>query len=205
MPEQDKRLPGLNLGKKPSENSFEKVDNAPRTNREVEAERQSRTDDTLAANRAVSSGAASGGSEDGVTMYSSHPIRNYQIGPYHFEDGVLRVEDDKIGEFEKLLASLPESERVNIRKLDMSKVDRIVQRRQASKQFDSGLGRDALERLHGAHPTVGTQAIDERGNAAHEKIPQGDANQPVIPSPPIDDEGKSGLDQGAHTTDADPA
>ena len=146
----------------------------------------------LAAQSAANSGAGVG--DDGETVYSSHPIANYRIGRWQFENATLRLKGDDVSEFEKFREKLPPVERNVVKKLDTDRVNSIVEaRRQATQQFDSSLGRDALAKLHARSPTVGVQDI------AHEARPQQDHNVPVIPQPPVDPEGKTGLDYGAHT------
>lgn len=136
------------------------------------------------------------GAEDGETIYSSYPIPNFALGPFQFEQGVLRLKGDRLEQFEKLLNDdrLPASDRALIRKLDISRVDAIVEARRAVQGgFDSSVGRAALERLHQDMPTIGTQDI------SHAKRPQMDNNVPVMPQPAVDPEGETGLDQGPHT------
>lgn len=147
--------------------------------------------DEITAQRVVNAGVT--GAEEGETVYSSHPIKRLLIGRFSFEDGVLRLKGDDLAEFEKLLDSLPRGDRASVKKLDMDRVDAIVQQRRAVQgAFDSGVGREALEKLHAESPTLGREDI------SHAALPQTDNNQPVPPTIPVDPEGKTGLDQGPH-------
>jgi hypothetical protein len=112
-------------------------------------------------------------------VYSSHPIQNYQVGPYHFEGTVLKLNREQSAEFDKLLDSMPLTERRNVSKIDSGKVAQIVENRLggATQQFDSSAGRDALERLRRENPMIGTQAID--GPTAHANLPQQDQNTDI--------------------------
>lgn len=143
--------------------------------------------------------AGSEGAVEGQTIYSSHPIPNFALGRFKFDNGVLKLDGEDLEEFEKLLNDkrLPAADRALIRKLDIGRVDAIVEARRAVQGgFDSSVGRAALERLHQDMPTVGTQDI------SHAKLPQMDNNAPVMPTDPVDPEGVTGLDQGPHTAPA---
>lgn len=156
--------------------------------------------DELAAQRAVDrAGVATADSDE--TIYTSSPADNFRLGRFKFENGVLRLKGEDLDDFEKLLNDprLPRSDRSMIRKIDMSRVDAIVEaRRQATTQFDSSLGREALERLHRESPTVGTVPL------GFEARPQQDHNVPVQPTPPVEPAGEeTGRDMGAHTAPED--
>lgn len=230
--EQGKPAQGLNLatlaGKGGDANSQPKGDNAEQTKigapnkgnddesgaavtaRQVaEAETQTQSGDRTRLDPIIEEAAAqrfaddsqAGAPQEGEVLWSSHPMANLKIGPFQFENAVLRLTGDDIAKFEKLVndPKFPAATRVNLRKLDPGRVEAIVEaRKQASRTFDSSLGREALERLHGAMPTIGREDI------THRKTPQGDNNQPVLPTPPIDPEGETGVDQGPHIDQADP-
>jgi len=213
--ELNKKPLGLSgLGKnKPDANVEEKVDNTDQTttaaaagvNQIVPGETANpRTDEDLAnelddearANFAVNRGVVGAGESE--TVYSSHPVSRYKLGRFQFENSVLRLSDqDDIDEFEKLLdhPKLPVADRRIVKKIDVSKVDDIVKARMATKQFDSSVGRESLEKLKQAAPTVGIADI------AHAKLAQMDNNIPQVPTPATDETGETGLDQGSHVAD----
>lgn len=104
--------------------------------------------------------------DDGARRWSSHPIQNYSIGRFHFENGLLTLRDsDDIAEFEKILddKNLPRAERARVTELDVSAAEaqvRAVRETQprASKAIgsESGdrdpgkqVGRGTLEGTHG--------------------------------------------------------
>lgn len=137
------------------------------------------------------------GTETGEKIYSSYPIPNFALGPFKFENGVLKLKGDRLEQFEALLNNerLPAADRALIRELDISRVDAIVEARRMAVQggFDSSVGRAALERLHQDMPTIGTLEL------GFSKRPQADGNVPVVPTESFDSEGTTGLDQGPHT------
>jgi hypothetical protein len=148
------------------------------------------------AQRAVDTGAVSGADDQGGVFYTSHPIQSLNVGGFQFENASLRLEGDQVGEFQELLDKMPLVERSRIRKLDMARVDSIVEsRRNATKDFDSSVGRRALEALHATTPTIGIQDI------AHAANPQTDHNVPQVPTTPVDPEGETGLDLGSHVAE----
>lgn len=180
---------------------------APEANVESGAETQTQTGESTpaadiqaeaAALAAVDRGGVRG-EQEGATIYTSHPIRNFRLGRFQFENATLRLDSKDKEDFEKLLnhPDLPAQDRNVVRTLDIGRVDEIVeQRRRAGIQgsFDSSVGRDALEKLHAESPTIGREDI------THELTPQSDQNMPKIPQPVVDSEGKTGLDQGAHVS-----
>lgn len=134
----------------------------------------------MAAQVAANAGAAKA---DGITTYTSHPISNLHLGPYHFENGLLRLESDQVGAFEELLEKLPLTESRHIAKLDLDKVDAIVQQRISSstQQFDSSVGRAAIEELNKKNPRIGTEALDAPLRPAHAQQSQTDGNVELNP------------------------
>lgn len=87
------------------------------------------------------------GVEDGEVAYSSHPIANYAVGKFKFDNGVLKLSKrEDIDEFEKVLDDLPESERIRIRKLDIEKAEAISREvrgksgPRSTQQTDSSVG-----------------------------------------------------------------
>lgn len=97
---------------------------------------------------------------DGKSIqYTSHPIRNYRIGRFRFEDSILTLKDED--EEQEFLAAInhpkfPERERHGIRKLDHSSAERISREYQkskggATKQIDSTIGERGND-----SPRVGT-------------------------------------------------
>lgn len=162
-------------------------------------------DDSIKLNDELNIARTGGVPDSAEAIYSSHPIANFQIGAFQFEKGSLKFtgkepEGRRESDFEKLLETLPAIDRMAVRKVNADKASELakmhIASNQATKGFDSGVGRDALERLHKLSPTVGTQAVD-----SFEKLPQTDNNIPVKPTEPVDNEGKTGLDQGAHTAE----
>lgn len=108
-----------------------------------------------------------------LVVFSCHPVQRLKIGRFQFEDGVLQLEGDDLKEFEDIIGSksFPVFERNRIKKLSTSAVDAIVnrfRRDQATKQFDSGVGRDALQKLHQQTPTVGVKDIAKESQERQE-------------------------------------
>lgn len=133
----------------------------------------------LAANRAANAGYDPENAGD-VVVYSSHPWQQHYIGEYHFVDSLLRLAPDKAAEFDKLLESLPATERINIRKLDVSRVQDIIASRQAiAGVADSSAGRSAMLNLQAANKVVGTEALE---SLSEPKIgfDSADGNNPVL-------------------------
>lgn len=159
-----------------------------------QVEKVNATEDALAA-------AKTGLGDNVEVIYSSHPVKNFSVGPFQFERGILKFTGDEsegrtADDFESLLAQMPAVERLNIRKVDQGLAEEMVRNHQlvggATKNFDSSVGRQALQQLHAESPLVGTEDV------AHALLPQQDNNRPVVPTEPVDPEGKTGLDQGAH-------
>lgn len=152
-----------------------------------------RVAEDLAIQHAADAGA---GNNDEGTVYSSHPVQNYRVGRFHFQKSLLRLDSQDAAEFDKLLEKLPPTERNRVQKIDVQAAAALVNARiesQATKQFDSSVGADALSRLNKLGPTVGTTELGFENRA------QQDMNAPVIPQPVVDKTGETGLDQGAHT------
>lgn len=93
------------------------------------------------------------GLNESERAWTSHPIANYAVGDFRFENGILRLDDpEKIAEFEKLLEdkNFPASERHRIRELDVkgaeaiSRKIRSEQGGNATKQSDSTIGERAV-------------------------------------------------------------
>lgn len=215
MAEEGKLGGGLNLGNRNSrdENTVTKNDNkeqaervdAPNTGNErdtveaaatrVEPAEVDALSEEMAAQAAVSR-AGFTGKQAGERIYSSYPMNNFALGRFRFENGILRLsKQEDIDEFEKLWKHprLPASDRNLITEINEDRVASIVEsRRQATQNFDSSLGREALNRLHQDNPTIGKEDV------AHAARPQQDHNVPVTPIEPFDPEGETGLDQGPH-------
>lgn len=132
------------------------------------------TQDT-AVQRAVSAG-VSGPADNIVKVYSSHPIQNFAIGRFRFEKSVLTLtKQEDADEFEKLLADIPAPDRLMVKELDLQAAETLVKNREqsATKQFDSSVGRQALEQLKAAAPTVGSVPLEFAAT-------QGDNNRPIL-------------------------
>lgn len=76
---------------------------------------------------AEESNAKSKSADDGAVRYSSHPILRYKLGRFRFENGLLTLREQKdIDDFEENLKHLPASERIRIKKLDLSAAEAQV-------------------------------------------------------------------------------
>jgi hypothetical protein len=103
-------------------------------------------------------------SDQGGTIWSSHPIANLTFGPFQFEKTILRLDDKDNAAFEKLLATMPATERNRVQKIDEKAAAAIVTQRldsQATKEFDSSVGMDTLAKLRAIGPTVGVGKLGE--------------------------------------------
>lgn len=93
-------------------------------------------------------------------IYSSHPIQSLQLGPYVFENTLLTLKPDEAEEFDAFLATLPASETSRITRIDPGRVAAIVaSQSNATQQFDSSAGREALVKLQAENPVVGTKPL----------------------------------------------
>ena len=117
------------------------------------------------------------GNVENDTVYSCHPIQNLRVGPFTFEGTVLKLKGAALTAFEKLLKDMPLSEANNIRKIDSERVNAIVDqfKAHASQNFDSSVGRGAMEAMRGQFPLVGTQDV----RTAHAAMSQTDQNVEV--------------------------
>lgn len=132
--------------------------------------------DALRIQQASNSGVI--GTEAGEgTMFSSHPIANFQVGRFKFEKGLLRLDADDAAAFEKLMATLPPVEQSKIQKLDVEAAVAIVKQRiaeaqpGATQQFDSSIGERAKQ-------MVGTGKLGDESEAFTNQGQQ-DMNAPV--------------------------
>lgn len=193
----------------PDANSQPKVDNADQTaeNRPNAPEGQTQTEsgamtstadaaEVLAATHAIDAAGVSE-ADEGEVIYTSHPITSFKLGRFQFENAVLRLTNEKDkSDFKKILEALQPRDRNMVRTISLDRVSEIIAQRQdvlATRQFDSSVGREAMDVLRGAIPTVGREDI------SHAARPQEDHNVPVVPNAPVDPDGKTGLDQGPHT------
>lgn len=146
----------------------------------------------LATQAAADAGAVEQVDDDEI--WSSHPMQNFSVGPFHFANSVLRLKSSQFDEFHNLLETMPANDRINIKKISLDRAKDIVNARlpTATKQFDSSVGRAALQQLKSDTPTVGTVPV------GFSNQPQRDNNQPVPVQPIVDPEGETGLDQGPH-------
>lgn len=96
--------------------------------------------------------------------YSSHPVQNFAIGPFQFVKGVMTLlEGEAIDAFEELLDALPAPDRLMIKTVDLGKAEEIAAnflRGGATKQFDSSVGRAAMEKLAQQQQTIGDTDIE---------------------------------------------
>lgn len=115
---------------------------------------------------------------EGATMFSSHPIANFQVGRFKFDKGLLKLDSQDAADFEKLLKTLPATESSRISKIDVSAAEKIVKERLASqstatKNFDSTTGERA-----GQKP-VGTGRLEDGPvQLGHASQAQEDSNKP---------------------------
>lgn len=120
------------------------------------------------------------GAVEGATMYSSHPIAKYRVGPFQFDRGLLKLDSKDAADFEALLKTLPATESSRISKIDVSAAERIVRDRlaaqsSATKNFDSTVGERA-----GKTPT-GTGRLEDGATGqtmGHASQAQEDSNKP---------------------------
>jgi hypothetical protein len=169
---------GIKFGEVRDEQRVEKIDGenqqsfvAPDRSSEslgFDAERaQQQRDDqgqnvvTEFANQAVAGNVTDVDRPAGQVIFSSHPIQNFSIGRYSFENGQLTLEADEVADFESFINKLPPADRMQIKKIDLGAVDAIVeQRAAATKQIDSGAGRAAMEALRLQVPKFGSQPLE---------------------------------------------
>lgn len=84
--------------------------------------------------------------DDGVTRYSSHPITKYKVGRFQFVNGLLELrKPEDVKDFERVLEQLPRSERIRLKKLDLSAAEAQVRAVKAasphvSRAIDSASG-----------------------------------------------------------------
>lgn len=100
----------------------------------------------------------------GATSYTSHPIENFQVGPYVFEKTILTLEAADAAKFEKFLESMPPVEKARVRKIDTSAAESLIADLRTSsttRDFDSSVGADALSRLRNIGPTIGTGRLED--------------------------------------------
>lgn len=70
---------------------------------------------------------------EGKVNYTCHPIRSFGVGPYQFENSVLSLDTKEAEKFDKLLESLPVSERIKIQKLDLKSAIALSYEHQQAK------------------------------------------------------------------------
>lgn len=112
----------------------------------------------LEAQLAATNVAAGETADDGVVRYSSHPILNYGIGRFKFDNGLLALREKKdIDEFEKTLEQLPISERTRIKKLDLSAAEAQIRAvRDANPGASKAIGSESGDRDPGKKIGSGT-------------------------------------------------
>lgn len=120
------------------------------------ASRQNRfsvTDQILAAQSA-------GEAQDGFTQYASPSIARLKVGPFQFDNGVLRIENNRVEQFEKLLnTASPRTKQA------VSKIDR---------EGGEAIARRFLERTGGKR----TSGVDTSDNIPPASNPNDAQNQP---------------------------
>lgn len=100
-----------------------------------------------------------------AARWSVHPIQRYTIGDYKFEDGLLTLAtEEEAAKFQDVYDSLPESERIRVKKIDVDAAIKISQAVRAAaggttQSIDSSVGDRA-----GATP-VGTGALGDSNNS----------------------------------------
>lgn len=87
---------------------------------------------------------------DGSVLYSSHPIAKLGLGDFQFENSQLRVEADKVAEFDKLVAAQPPQIRNAIRKIDVGAANSLISNLRQSRMTS---GVDTSANSFGPSPT----------------------------------------------------
>jgi len=108
-------------------------------------------------------------SED-IVIWNSQPIRRFSVGPYRFNDGVLKLPREESEAFEKILEGMPLTERMKIAKIDMAEAQKIAKEiiPAATKVNDSSAGRAALQLMQAKVPKFGIESVNtpKEGEAA---------------------------------------
>jgi len=85
------------------------------------------------------------GAEDEV-QYTSTPIARLKIGPYQFENGVLRLKSDAAEKFEELLAKSAIRTQQVVRKIDRAGGEAVARRYLETTQSRSNRGFDTSDK-----------------------------------------------------------
>lgn len=119
--------------------------------------------------------AATGVQPDEASIYTSHPVSRFRIGRFHFQNATLTLRDkEDISEFEKLMSKASPRDRALVRKIDVEAANALAKARtesSISKQFDSSVGRDQVERLVGNSPMMGTDEVFTARTQADHNVP----------------------------------
>jgi hypothetical protein len=84
--------------------------------------------------------------------YVSFPIMNYSVGPYHFEEGRLRLPESKVKRFEKLIASCPLEVRRRVVKIDRDAADKLAAQHKEHQGSKKVSGMDSTANSFGPKP-----------------------------------------------------
>lgn len=76
---------------------------------------------------------------NGTVTYTSHPISNFRIGRFQFENGVLNLENGDAADLDSLLANADPRTKATVNKIDTSAADRIAASYQNATKFKTGV------------------------------------------------------------------
>lgn len=100
--------------------------------------------------------------------YTSHPIRNYRIGKFQFQNATLTLDsEEEIEKFAALLDSLPPSEKSRIKLINVEAGEAIAKshvEKVVTQGIDSAVGRASV-----APPQVATGKLEDSGKTDEPK------------------------------------
>jgi len=141
--------------------------NKPQTDNNRPVEQQSELDSFVeganaASNRNVISDdllavASAGEEHEGHAQYASPSIARLKLGPYQFENGVLRIPNEKVEHFEKLLKGASSRTQQAIRKIDRQQGEAVARRFLEQTKGKRTQGVDTTASTEGTQPNP-TQA-----------------------------------------------
>lgn len=70
---------------------------------------------------------------DGSVLYSCHPAQNLTMGEYRFTNTQMSLSAEEAEKFDALLKTMPPITQMQVKKLDASKVDALIQNVQKSR------------------------------------------------------------------------
>ena len=113
--------------------------------------------DLIGLEAAAAAGAKTPEGHEDTVQYTSTPIAALRIGPYQFENGVLRLHNDQVEDFEKLLKAGSIRTQQVVRKIDRSAGEAVARRYLEQNKSQSRSGVDTADRGPRA-PTPGEGA-----------------------------------------------